>query len=66
MEPAILWFERRARGVQTCDKRQTLGLGQVQRAAIIHRFSNESSTNNVSALSGQAVPQGAFAVFGER
>ena len=24
MEPAILWFERRARRVQACDKRQTL------------------------------------------
>jgi hypothetical protein len=24
MELAILWFERRVRGVQTCDKRQTL------------------------------------------
>jgi len=66
MEPAILWFERRARGVQTCDKRQTLGPGQAQRAAIIQRFSKHLSTNIVSALSGQAVPQGAFAVFGER
>ena len=25
MEPATLWFERRARRVQTCDKRQTVG-----------------------------------------
>jgi hypothetical protein len=25
MEPATLWFERRVRRVQTCDKRQTLG-----------------------------------------
>ena len=25
MEPATLWFERRAREVQTCDKRQTVG-----------------------------------------
>jgi hypothetical protein len=66
MEPAILWFERRARRVQTCDKRQTLESGQTQRAAIIHRFSMNSSSNIVSALSGQAVPQGAFAVFGER
>ncbi len=64
MEPAILWFERRVRRVQTCDKRQTLGLGQAQRAAIIHRFSNHLDTNILSALSGQAVPQGAFAVFG--
>ena len=24
MEPATLWFERRVRKVQTCDKRQTL------------------------------------------
>jgi len=24
MEPATLWFERRARRVQTCDKRQTV------------------------------------------
>jgi hypothetical protein len=24
MEPATLWFERRVRRVQTCDKRQTL------------------------------------------
>ena len=26
MEPATLWFERRARKVQTCDKRQTVGV----------------------------------------
>jgi hypothetical protein len=66
MEPAILWFERRVRRVQTCDKRQTLELGQAQRAAIIQRFSKNSSTNIVSALSGQAVPRGAFAIFSEQ
>jgi hypothetical protein len=65
MEPATLWFERRARRVQTCDKRQTLEPGQAQRAATIQRFSNNSLTSTILALSGQAVPQGAFAVSGE-
>jgi hypothetical protein len=66
MEPATLWFERRARRVQTCDKRQTLESGQAQRAATIQRFSNNSLPNTILALSGQAVPQGAFAVSGEQ
>jgi hypothetical protein len=66
MEPAILWFERRARRVQTCDKRQTLESGQTQRAAIIQRFSNSPITTIQIALFGHTVPQGAFAVFGER
>jgi hypothetical protein len=67
MEPAILWFERRVRRVQTCDKRQTLGVSaKSQRAAIIQRFFSASSTHIEGALSGQAVPQGAFAVSGER
>jgi hypothetical protein len=65
MEPATLWFERRARRVQTCDKRQTLESGQTQRAATIQRYSNNPLTHIVLALSGQAVPQGAFAVFSE-
>jgi hypothetical protein len=65
MEPATLWFERRVRRVQTCDKRQTLEPGQAQRAATIQRFSNNPLPTNVCALSGQAVPQGAFAVSGE-
>jgi hypothetical protein len=68
MEPATLWFERRVRRVQTCDKRQTLetpGQGN-QRAATIQRFLNNSFATIVSALSGQAVPQGDFAVSGER
>jgi hypothetical protein len=70
MEPATLWFERRVRRVQTCDKRQTLsprpGMRGNQRAATIHRFCINSLTNSVCALSGQAVPQGAFAVLGEQ
>ncbi len=68
MEPATLWFERRARRVQTCDKRQTLetsGLGN-QRAATIQRFCNDYITISVCALSGQAFRQGAFAVSGEQ
>jgi hypothetical protein len=67
MEPATLWFERRVRRVQTCDKRQTLetpGLGN-QRAATIQRFCNDHITYSICALSGQAFRQGAFAVFGE-
>jgi hypothetical protein len=66
MEPAILWFERRARRVQTCDKRQTLESGQTQRAAIIQRFSNSLITILKNALLGHTVPQGAFAIFGQR
>jgi hypothetical protein len=66
MEPAILWFERRARRVQTCDKRQTLESGQTQRAAIIQRFSSSLITIMSIALFGQPSRQGAFAVFGER
>jgi hypothetical protein len=67
MEPATLWFERRVRKVQTCDKRQTLSPSHMsgnQRAAIIHRFCINLLTNSVCALSGQTVPQGAFAASG--
>jgi hypothetical protein len=62
-----LWFERRVRRVQTCDKRQTLetpGLGNL-RAATIQRFCNDQITYFMCALSGQASRQGAFAVSGE-
>ncbi len=62
MEPATLWFERRARRVTRVTSGILLGLGRVQRAATIH-----SSSDNFTcfALSGQQFPQGVFAVSGE-
>jgi len=67
MEPATLWFERRARRVQTCDKRQTFSpvwCGE-SKGGDYPPFCINSLTNSVCALSGQIVPQGAFAVSGE-
>jgi hypothetical protein len=70
MEPATLWFERRVRRVQTCDQRQTVEFRPDQpghqRAATIPRFGFKTLTNSVCALSGQAVPQGAFVASGEQ
>jgi hypothetical protein len=65
MEPATLRFKRRVRRVKRLT-RQTLGaLAGSQRAATIQRFNAEPKSNDVSALSGQLVPKGVFAVFGD-
>jgi hypothetical protein len=74
MEPATLWFERRARKVKRVTSGKLLGPWPgFQRAATIHRFCSEYLEHNVSALvvfsvdalSGQGVPQGAFVVSAE-
>jgi hypothetical protein len=73
MEPATLWFERRARKVKRVTSGKLLEPWPgFQRAATIHRCS-EFLENTVSALvvfsadalSGQCVPQGAFVVSAE-
>ena len=63
MEPATLWFERRARKV----KRVTSGKLLIpwprdQRAATIHRFCYASNLKCAFALYGESIRQSAFAV----
>ncbi len=72
MEPATLWFERRVRKVKRVTSGKLLEPWPgFQRAATIQRFCCKCLEHIVSApigfradaLSGQAVPQGAFVVF---
>jgi hypothetical protein len=67
MEPATLRSERRDSGVKREETAATwVLLGENSKAADIQRFSIFGKDNSgISALSGQWVPQGVFAVSGE-
>jgi hypothetical protein len=67
MEPATLWFERRAHKVKRATSGNLLTFRpEGQRVATIHSTDIDQVNPNAIALSGHYVPQGAFVRFGEK